>query len=112
MMAGPDRDAFLVEDRAEVVRVDAVDDKGDETGLVTRRADDGQALDGRQLAGRVQQELVLNRAGPPPLTADCASAPRASACARRACRAARGPAEVTQRILICFRPAVASWAAV
>ena len=61
MMAGADGDAFGVENRADVVRMDAVHDERDHSRLVWRSADDPQARNFLQPARRVHQQLVLVR---------------------------------------------------
>jgi hypothetical protein len=43
MMPGSYRDALGVENRAEIVRMDAVDREGDDRGLVRRGADDAES---------------------------------------------------------------------
>ena len=43
VLAGPDGDAFAVEDRADVVRVHAVDHERQDAGLAARLADHAHA---------------------------------------------------------------------
>src|SRR5258708_4713258 len=59
MMARTDSDAFAVEDRAQVMGMDAFEDEGQNTGFFLGRADKTQAGDFRDSSSRVFQKLVL-----------------------------------------------------
>ncbi len=61
MVAGADRDAFAVEHRSDVVRVDAIEDEGENPCLVPRRPDDAQARNCRERLRRVGQQVPLVR---------------------------------------------------
>ncbi len=57
MMAGPNRDAGAIDDRAEIVRMDAVNDERQDAGFVPGRADDADALDAGEPLGGVREQL-------------------------------------------------------
>src|SRR5258707_11380555 len=59
MMARTDGDAFAVEDRAQVVGMDAFEDEGQNTGFLLGRADEAQAGYFRDGSSRVFQKLVF-----------------------------------------------------
>jgi hypothetical protein len=61
VMAGADRDAVLVEDRAEIVRVHPVDDEGHEARLLGRGADHGEPRNGAEGRVRAREQCVLVR---------------------------------------------------
>src|ERR1051325_9400571 len=58
-MAGTNGDALLVEDRADVVRMDALDSEGENAGLLSRRADNGHPGNIGQTRGRIFEKLVF-----------------------------------------------------
>ena len=60
-MAGANGDSFLIENRADVVRVDAVDHEREHAGLFFRGADQSNAGNRRNRFGRVGQQIVLVR---------------------------------------------------
>src|SRR5260221_12568906 len=62
VMAGPDRDTFLIEDRADVVGVHAVHDERQDAGLLARSPDEPHAADRLQHAGRVGPPVARRRA--------------------------------------------------
>ena len=61
VVAGADGDALVVEYRADVVRMNPLNDEGEYARLLARRPDDADALDGRKPLGRVTQKLLLVR---------------------------------------------------
>ena len=58
-MAGADRDPLLIEDRPDVVRVDAVEDEREDADLLPRRADHVQTGTCGQPRVRVIEQVVL-----------------------------------------------------
>src|SRR5580698_7394380 len=62
VMAGADGDAILVEDRAEIVRMHALDDEGHQACLVAGGADDPEPLDPGQGGRRIVEQRVFVRA--------------------------------------------------
>ena len=59
VVARPDRDPLVVEDRPHVVGVDAVEDEGEDARLLPRGADDPQARDLPEDPRPVEQQVVL-----------------------------------------------------
>src|SRR5262249_46991873 len=59
VVAGPQGDSFLIQDRADVVRVDAVEYEGNRSGFLPGRTDEAYAGDLQQSFRRIHQELVL-----------------------------------------------------
>src|ERR1044072_475133 len=59
MMAGANGDALLIEDSANVVRMNIVDRERDHTQFFFRRADDAYAFNRQQPLRRVVQQVML-----------------------------------------------------
>ena len=61
MVAGADRDALVIQDRADVVGVGVLHDERNYSGFVGGGADDFQGGDFLELGGGVGEELVFVR---------------------------------------------------
>ena len=61
VMAGADGDPLFIEDRADVVRVNAFEHEGDDAGLFRRGADDAQAVDFEQAFRGVVKQILFVR---------------------------------------------------
>src|SRR5262249_21877105 len=59
VMAGADGDALFVQDRADIVRMNAVEDEGDSPGALLGRADQANARNRGELLGRVFEQALL-----------------------------------------------------
>ena len=59
VMTGADRHAFTVDDRADIVRMDTVDDERDDGDLVARGADEAHAVDGAERGGGLVEQCRL-----------------------------------------------------
>ena len=59
VVARANRDPLAVEHGADVVRVNAVENEGENASLVARRADDPEPRDRRERLRRVRQQVVL-----------------------------------------------------
>src|SRR5216683_3821500 len=59
MMAGAHGDAFLIEYRANVMRVNVVDHERQHAQFLPRGADDAHTFDSRQALSSIAQQLVL-----------------------------------------------------
>ncbi len=62
-MAGADRNAFLIEDRADVVRMNVVNHKGKHAGLFASRANDPDTFNRREFFGCIAQQVCFVRRG-------------------------------------------------
>ena len=58
-MAGTHGNAFVIENRADIVRMHAADDKRQDACLVAGGADQAQAADCAGLLGGVREQIVL-----------------------------------------------------
>ena len=59
MLADADRNAFAVQNSADIVRVNTLQHKRDHTRLAFGLADDPQRIDAFQPAGRIGQQVML-----------------------------------------------------
>src|SRR5438128_12576275 len=59
MVASANGDAFLIDDGSDVVRMDAVENKGKHAGLLPSRADDSESGNLPQSFGRVREKLMF-----------------------------------------------------
>src|SRR5260221_8001546 len=63
-MSGADRDAVVVEDRPDIVGVDAVESERQDPGFSLRRSDDADSADRREGGGGIAEEFALVRDSP------------------------------------------------
>src|SRR5207302_4228849 len=61
VMTGANGDAFLIQNRADVVRVNVVNHEGQHAQLFTRGTDDAYAFDGGNTLGGIDEQLVFIR---------------------------------------------------
>ena len=59
MVSGAHGDPFLIEDRSDVMRMNALEREGDDAGLLRCGSDDTQAVDLVQPRGRVMEKILL-----------------------------------------------------
>jgi hypothetical protein len=64
MMTRADRDALAIDDRSDVVRVDAVEHERQDARLAARRSDEAETVDGGERLGSVLEQVLLVLANP------------------------------------------------